>query len=86
MSPDAPHRDFLDGDAVQRLVASYLRQPGEELARLVFAVLLLDSWLSVLRRASRPVAARSSPPSSLRPAHAAPEPDREPPAAAARGV
>ena len=58
MSPDAPHRDFLDGDAVQRLVASYLRQPGEELARLVFAVLLLDSWLSVLRRASRPVAAR----------------------------
>jgi asparagine synthase (glutamine-hydrolysing) len=55
---DAPHREFLDSGAVERLAASYLQQPREELARLVFAVLLLDSWLSVHRHAGRPVDVR----------------------------
>lgn len=59
-APDAPFRQFLHGDAVERLVAEYLRRPREDLARLVFAVVLLDSWLDAQAQARRPVAASLS--------------------------
>ena len=44
-------------DELRELVEAYLRQPREDLARLVFAVLLLDSWLDVQQRARRSVVA-----------------------------
>jgi len=43
---DAAYRDFLDGAAVERLVADYRREPSEDRSRLVFAILLLESWLT----------------------------------------
>jgi asparagine synthase (glutamine-hydrolysing) len=49
-APDAPHCDFLEGKGVDRLAEEYLRRPTEDLARIVFAVLLLDSWIAALER------------------------------------
>jgi asparagine synthase (glutamine-hydrolysing) len=43
---DAAYRDFLDGAAVERLVADYRREPSEDRSRLVFAILLLETWLT----------------------------------------
>jgi asparagine synthase (glutamine-hydrolysing) len=43
---DAPYREFLDPAAVGRLVANYRGTRTEASARLVFAILLLDAWLS----------------------------------------
>jgi asparagine synthase (glutamine-hydrolysing) len=56
-SRDARYRQFFDGDAVESLVADYQRRPHEDLARLVFAVLLLEAWLGAIQRqAAAPVA------------------------------
>jgi asparagine synthase (glutamine-hydrolysing) len=43
---DAAYRDFLDGSEVERLVAAYRREPSEDRSRLLFAILLLESWLT----------------------------------------
>jgi asparagine synthase (glutamine-hydrolysing) len=52
---DAAYRDFLDGAAVERLLANYRREPSEDRSRLVFAILLLESWLtSFVQRAPSP--------------------------------
>jgi hypothetical protein len=60
---DAAYRDFLDGSAVERLVSGYRREPSEDRSRLVFAILLLESWLtSFVRRAHLDEPARDSPP------------------------
>jgi hypothetical protein len=45
-SPDAAYRELLSGDEVLRLVADYRSRPTEDRARLVFAILLLDAWLT----------------------------------------
>ena len=45
-APEAAYRELLDSDAVDRLVADYRSEPSEERARLVFAILMLESWLS----------------------------------------
>lgn len=47
---DAAHRELLDSQAVERLVASFRRDPSEDSARLVLAVLLLESWLTTFRQ------------------------------------
>jgi asparagine synthase (glutamine-hydrolysing) len=52
---DAAYRDFLDGAAVERLLADYRREPSEDRSRLLFAILLLESWLtSFVQRAPSP--------------------------------
>ena len=43
---DAPYLELLDRSAVDRLIASYRRERTEESARLVFAIMVLDSWLT----------------------------------------
>jgi asparagine synthase (glutamine-hydrolysing) len=45
---DAAYLELLDGTAVARLVEDYRRRRTEDSARLVFAILLLESWLSAL--------------------------------------
>ena len=45
-TPTLPYRELLSGDAVERSWRGYLRQPTEDRARLVLAILLLESWLS----------------------------------------
>ena len=51
---DAAYRELLDAHAVERLVTSFRRDPSEDRARLVLAILLLESWLtSFSRRALR---------------------------------
>jgi asparagine synthase (glutamine-hydrolysing) len=45
-APDAAYLEFLNGSAVEALVAEYRRTHSEETARLVFAILLLESWLT----------------------------------------
>lgn len=47
---DAAFLDFLDGSAVKRLVATYRRERTEDSARVVFAIMLLESWLSMCTR------------------------------------
>jgi hypothetical protein len=48
---DAAYLDLLDRSAVAQLVADYRRKRTEDAARLVFAILLLESWLAgFLRR------------------------------------
>jgi asparagine synthase (glutamine-hydrolysing) len=44
-STDAAYGEFLDASGVARLVEDYRRRRTEDAARLVFAILLLDSWL-----------------------------------------
>jgi asparagine synthase (glutamine-hydrolysing) len=46
-SRDSAFLEFLDGSAVQRLIASYRRRRTEESARVVFAIMLLEAWLSM---------------------------------------
>jgi asparagine synthase (glutamine-hydrolysing) len=48
-SPEARYREFLDGAAVGSLVSTYVDRPNEDRARLVFAVMLLETWLGVIR-------------------------------------
>jgi asparagine synthase (glutamine-hydrolysing) len=50
---DAAYRELLDGDAVERLVEDYRRDPSEDRARLVLAILLFESWLTSFRDRSR---------------------------------
>jgi asparagine synthase (glutamine-hydrolysing) len=45
-APDAAYRQFLNGSAVEALIAEYRRSHTEEAARLVFAILLLEAWLT----------------------------------------
>jgi asparagine synthase (glutamine-hydrolysing) len=47
---DAAFLEFLDGSAVQRLIATYRRERTEDSARVVFAIMLLESWLSMCTR------------------------------------
>jgi asparagine synthase (glutamine-hydrolysing) len=44
-APDAAYLELLNRSAVETLVADYRRGHAEEKARLVFAILLLESWL-----------------------------------------
>jgi asparagine synthase (glutamine-hydrolysing) len=44
---EAAYLEFLDGSAVQRLIATYRSRRTEDAARLVFAIMLLESWLSM---------------------------------------
>jgi asparagine synthase (glutamine-hydrolysing) len=44
-APDAAYLQLLNRSAVESLVADYRRGHAEEAARLVFAILLLESWL-----------------------------------------
>jgi asparagine synthase (glutamine-hydrolysing) len=53
-APDAAYRELLDSDAVDRLVTAWRRRPTEDDARLVFAILILEAWLSAfVERAAR---------------------------------
>jgi asparagine synthase (glutamine-hydrolysing) len=53
--PSAAYRDLLDPAAVGRLVDRYRASPSEDDARLVFAILLLEAWLSsYVARAKHP--------------------------------
>jgi asparagine synthase (glutamine-hydrolysing) len=45
-SPDAAYLQFLNHSAVETLVADYRRGHAENTARLLFAILLLESWLT----------------------------------------
>jgi asparagine synthase (glutamine-hydrolysing) len=44
-APDAAYLEFLNRGAVEALVADYRRDRAEDTARLLFAILLLESWL-----------------------------------------
>jgi uncharacterized protein YbgA (DUF1722 family) len=46
LRPDVAHLQFLNRKAVEALVGDYRRGQSEEAARLVFAILLLKSWLT----------------------------------------
>jgi asparagine synthase (glutamine-hydrolysing) len=48
--PDAAYREVLSPEAVLAIVDNYRRRPSEDSARIVFAILMLDSWLSSFRR------------------------------------
>ena len=54
---DAAYLEFLDRDAVGRMVGRYRDARTEDAARLVFAVLLLESWLATFRRRAAPARA-----------------------------
>jgi asparagine synthase (glutamine-hydrolysing) len=56
---DAAYLDLLDRSAVAQLVADYHRKRTEDAARLVFAILLLESWLTSFRRRAASVATPS---------------------------
>ena len=47
---DAAYAELLDSAAVEELVDGYRRKRTEDAARLVFAILLLDSWLTTFIR------------------------------------
>jgi asparagine synthase (glutamine-hydrolysing) len=47
-APDAAYRQFLNGAAVERLLTDYKRERSENSARILFAILLLDSWLTTM--------------------------------------
>lgn len=49
-SEDARFREHFDRGSVDALVAAYVRDPTEDRARLVFAVILLEAWLCSLER------------------------------------
>jgi asparagine synthase (glutamine-hydrolysing) len=53
--PDAAYREVLSPEAVLAIVDGYRRRPSEDGARTVFAILVLDSWLSSFRRRALPV-------------------------------
>ena len=48
--PRAAYRELLDPEAVTRLVGEYRTSPTEDRARLVLAILQLESWLTTFRR------------------------------------
>jgi asparagine synthase (glutamine-hydrolysing) len=56
---DAAYREILNPSAVGKLVAEYRRSRTEDAARLVFAILLLESWLTSFTRRAASVAAPS---------------------------
>jgi asparagine synthase (glutamine-hydrolysing) len=56
---DAAYREILNPSAVGKLVAQYRRSRTEDAARLVFAILLLESWLTSFTRRPASVAAPS---------------------------
>jgi asparagine synthase (glutamine-hydrolysing) len=56
---DAAYLELLDRSAVGQLVADYRRKRTEDAARLVFAILLLESWLTSFRRRAAAVATSS---------------------------
>ena len=56
---DAAYLEFFDQAAVAQLVADYRRKHTEDAARLVFAILLLESWLTSFRRRATSVATPS---------------------------
>jgi asparagine synthase (glutamine-hydrolysing) len=56
---DAAYQELLDHSAVAQLVATYRRKRTEDEARLVFAILLLDSWLTTFTRRKPSGAVRS---------------------------
>jgi asparagine synthase (glutamine-hydrolysing) len=58
-SGDAAYLELLDRSAVAQLVADYRRKRAEDEARLVFAILLLESWLTSFRRRAASVATPS---------------------------
>jgi hypothetical protein len=45
-APDAAYLQFLNRKAVDALVGDFRRGQSEEAAGLVFAILLLESWLT----------------------------------------
>jgi asparagine synthase (glutamine-hydrolysing) len=47
---DAAYSEFIDRSAVANLVADYREKRTEDSARLVFAIMLLESWLSAVLR------------------------------------
>jgi asparagine synthase (glutamine-hydrolysing) len=49
-SGDAAYAELLDRTAVEELVDGYRSTRTEDAARLVFAILLLDSWLTTFTR------------------------------------
>ena len=54
-APDAAYLEFLDRNAVEALVADYRRTHAEDTARLLFAILLLESWLKRFADVSSPL-------------------------------
>jgi asparagine synthase (glutamine-hydrolysing) len=52
-APEAPWAELLAPSAVSRLVSDYRREQTEERARLVLAILMLDSWLTTFRDRTR---------------------------------
>jgi asparagine synthase (glutamine-hydrolysing) len=47
-APEAAYLQFLSGAAVERLIRDYRRNRTENSARLLFAILLLESWLTTM--------------------------------------
>jgi asparagine synthase (glutamine-hydrolysing) len=57
LAGDAAYGELLDRAAVARLVSDYRRTRSENAARLVFAILLLDAWMTTFRRRAASLAA-----------------------------
>jgi asparagine synthase (glutamine-hydrolysing) len=53
----AAYAELLDPSAVAQLVSEYRRSRSEDAARLVFAILLLEAWLTTFRRRAASFAA-----------------------------
>jgi asparagine synthase (glutamine-hydrolysing) len=56
---DAAYLELLDRSAVAEVVSGYRRRRTEDAARLLFAILLLESWLTTFRRRRASVATPS---------------------------
>lgn len=60
LSSDSALGDLVDRRALEGLINAFLARPGEETGRLVYASLVLESWLTTFRSRSRDVARASS--------------------------
>jgi hypothetical protein len=47
--PRAAYRELLDGTEVESLLVRYRSAPAEDEARVLFAILVLESWLTSFR-------------------------------------
>jgi asparagine synthase (glutamine-hydrolysing) len=54
LAPDASVSQLLNRSALERLVSDFEHHPGEERGRVVFAVLVLEAWLSTFRDRATP--------------------------------